>query len=468
MTLIWQQITLNNFSLNQWQKNSYLAQWFCGSLTQWRESSWLMQWGEPISFILIALVFSLAPFIGNTLMGILLLASVAFWVLLTLTDSTGTGLTPIHLLVLLYWGIATIATAMSPVKLAAFMGWQKLTLYLLFFAGIARIIRHPQFRSWLIAIYLNIALIVSFYGIRQWIDKVPPLATWNDPTSTQANLTRAYSFLGNPNVLGSYLLPAIALSIAAIFIWKTRATKALAVTMLITNLACLRFTDSRGAWIGFVGLIVTFLILIWLFWSPKMPKFWRNWGLYFTLGGLGTVLILGILFIPPLRERVLSIFMGRGDSSNNFRINVWSSVINMIKDYPILGIGPGNTAFNKIYPLYMKPRFTALSAYSILLEITVETGLIGLGAFLWLLLVTFYQGIHQLKRLRNTFNPEVFWLIAATSTLVGMLAHGLFDTVWYRPDINVLWWFMVAIIASYFVPPETQNSQEQHPTPENF
>jgi len=45
---------------------------------------------------------------------------------------------------------------------------------------------------------------------------------------------------------------------------------------------------------------------------------------------------------------------GRADSSNNFRINVWAAVVEMIRDRPILGIGPGNTAFNKIYPLYQR------------------------------------------------------------------------------------------------------------------
>ena len=31
----------------------------------------------------------------------------------------------------------------------------------------------------------------------------------------------------------------------------------------------------------------------------------------------------------------------------------------------------------------------------------------------------------------------------------GLMGHGLVDTVWYRPQINTLWWLMVAIIASY-------------------
>jgi putative inorganic carbon (HCO3(-)) transporter len=470
MNSVWQQLTLANLPLSQWQNGSYLLNLAIGSLRSWRQSSWLMQWAEPLGFVLLALTFGLGPFVNNALVGVLMAAGAGFWVLLTVSDDRSIALTPIHLLVLLYWGISTVAAAMSPVKAAAFTGWTKLTLYLLFFALMARILRSARWRSWLIAVFLNVSLIVSFYGVRQWIDKVPPLATWNDPTSIQANVTRVYSFLGNPNLLGSYLLPAIALSAAALFVWKGWATRALAVTMLATNCACLRYTDSRGAWIGFVALLVVFLVLLWYWFSPLMPRFWRTWALPLGLGGLVGALILGVALVEPLRDRVASMFVGRGDSSNNFRISVWTAVIDMIRDRPILGIGPGNTAFNKVYPLYMKPRFTALSAYSVLLEIAVETGIIGLTCFLWLLTATVNQGLLQIKRLRDaqfsSYNlteesPTVnsnqgFWLIGAIATLAGMMAHGLVDTVWYRPEVNMLWWLMVAIIASFY-----KSSQQQ-------
>lgn len=475
MNSVWEQLTLTNLPLYQWRRTSYLYSLACGSLQNWRQSSWLMQWAEPLGFVLLALVFGLAPFVNNLLVGLLLVACAGFWLLLTLSDEALLSFTPIHLLVLLYWGIATVATAMSPVKMAAFAGWSKLTLYLAFFALMARLLRVPRLRSLLVAVYLHVALIVSFYGVRQWIDQVPPLATWNDPTSTQANMTRAYSYLGNPNLLGSYLLPAIALSAAAIFVWKGWGPKALALTMLLVNCACLRYTDSRGAWIGFLVLMVGFLVLMWYWWSPLMPRFWRRWALPAGLGGLAAAIIVAVVLVEPLRDRVSSIFLGRKDSSNNFRMNVWASVIDMIRDRPVLGIGPGNTAFNKVYPLYMRPRYSALSAYSVLLEITVETGFIGLMTFLWLLVVTVNQGIFQLKRLRdalffpqesNNFvqNPrDGFWLIAALATLAGMMAHGFVDTVWYRPEVNMLWWLMVALIASFYTKPERASGSAEAP-----
>ncbi len=463
MNSLWQQLTLSTLSIQEWRSNSYLYR-LVGSLQNWRSGSFLIAWGDAIATLLVSLVFVLAPFVtSNDLIGLLLFACGCFWLLLTLSDQGKLSITPIHLLVLLYWGIATVATSMSPVKTAAFVGWGKLTLYLLFFTLMARILRSPRIRSWLITLYLHICLIVSVYGVRQWIEGVKPLATWNDPMSSMAKETRVYSYLNNPNLLGAYLLPAIALSLAAFFTWRGKGPKALALTMLIVNCACLRYTGSRGAWIGFLFLIIAFGILLWFWWRNYLPPFWRTWSLPIGLVSFIGGLLLVIVVVEPLRNRVLSIFADRDDSSNNFRRNVWDAVLMMIAHRPILGIGPGNTAFNKIYPIYMHPRFSALSAYSIWLELLVETGIIGFSAFMWLLVVTFNQGWTQLLRLRQINSQEVYWLIAAIATMVGMLCHGVVDTVWYRPEINTLWWLMIAIIASYHVLPQSEPIPENEP-----
>jgi putative inorganic carbon (HCO3(-)) transporter len=97
----------------------------------------------------------------------------------------------------------------------------------------------------------------------------------------------------------------------------------------------------------------------------------------------------------------------------------------------------------------MRPNFTALSAYSIYLEIAVETGLVGLSCFFWLILVAISQTLNKLKTAFVIKDNQGFWLMAALAGVAGLLTHGLVDTVWYRPQINTLWWFMLAIIASY-------------------
>ncbi|MBD2163942.1 putative bicarbonate transporter, IctB family [Calothrix membranacea FACHB-236] len=468
MNLVWQQFTLSSLTVKEYFATSYLYRSIVGLLSSWRQSSILLQWGDTIAAALLSVIYCLAPFVSTTLLGLLLAACGVFWLLLTLSDeatpTNSSSFTPIHLLVLLYWAIAVIATAFSPVKKAALNDLVTLTLYLLLFALCARVLRSSRLRSWLIALYIHVSLIVSVYGMQQWFFGAPALATWTDPESPLSKTTRVYSYLGNPNLLAGYLLPAVVFSLVAIFAWQGWCKKALALTALIVNGSCLVLTFSRGGWIGLVAAVLATTALLIYWWSWQMPAFWRTWSLPILLGGLLGILLLAVIFIEPLRLRIFSIFADRQDSSNNFRRNVWDAVFKMIGDRPILGIGPGHNAFNKIYPLYQQPRYSALSAYSILLEIAVETGFVGLGCFMWLLIVTFNTGYLQIKRWRQIGSVEGFWLIGAIASMVGMLAHGTFDTVWFRPEVNSIWWLLVALVASYWTPLAKNRTSEFNST----
>lgn len=452
MNLLWERFTLSSLPLKEYVNTSYLHR-FVGFLSPWRQTSWLMQWGDMLSAALISLVYGLSPFVSSTLTGILLLAAAALWLILTISDDTNLSkisFTPIHLVVLLYWFIAVVSAGLSPVKKAAFSDLVTLTLYLLLFALCARSLRIHRVRSWLITLYLHVSLLVSVYGIRQWFFGAKALATWVDPESTLSKTTRVYSYLGNPNLLAGYLIPAVALSLVAIFAWHGWIRKSLAVIMLAANASCLVLTFSRGGWIGMLIAILAAMVLLAYWWSVQLSPFWRTWLLPILLGTFIGALLLAVIFVEPVRLRLVSIFADRQDSSNNFRRNVWDAVLEMIRDRPIIGIGPGHNSFNKIYPLYQRPRYSALSAYSIFLETAVESGFVGLSCFIWLIIVIINSGLVQMRQFLKVRNQDGLWLIGAIAAIFGMLGHGTVDTVWYRPEVNTLWWLMVAIVASYW------------------
>jgi putative inorganic carbon (HCO3(-)) transporter len=158
--------------------------------------------------------------------------------------------------------------------------------------------------------------------------------------------------------------------------------------------------------------------------------------------------------VEPLRVRVMSLVAGREDSSNNFRINVWTSVLAMIEDRPWLGIGPGNTAFNLIYPLYQQPKFNALSAYSIPLELLVEAGVPGLLAGLGVLLTAVRSGLRQGRGNGALALP----CLAAVAVFAGLGVQGLTDTIFFRPEVQLVALFSLATLAvaadGGAVPPE--------------
>ncbi|BAZ39516.1 inorganic carbon transporter [Calothrix sp. NIES-4101] len=464
MNLVWQRFTLSNFPLREYLATSYLHQSLFGPLRRWRETSILIQWGEIIAAALLSLLYGFAPFVANELIGLILLVCGAFWLLLSLADDTSDinspSVTPIHITVFIFWGVAFLATALSPVRKLAITDFRNFTLYLLLFALCARVLKSPRLRSWILTLYMHVGLIVSIYGVRQKLFGAAQLATWVDPESPLSKNTRVYSYLGNPNLLAGYLLPAVVLSLIAVFAWKGLARKCLATTMLIVNLACFRFADSRGSFIGLALAVVVLVLLLRYWYKDVLPRFWRTWLIPILLGSFVALFAIAFGASETFRLRIVSIFAGRGDSSNNFRMNVWTAVFQMIRDRPILGIGPGHNSFNSVYPLYQIPRFTALSAYSIILEITVEMGFIGLSSFIWLLMVTFNTGFVQLQRFYQQRSVEGLWMIGAIASLVAMLGHGLVDTVWYRPQINTLWWMMVGLVASYWTSPSPGKNRD--------
>ena len=142
-------------------------------------------------------------------------------------------------------------------------------------------------------------------------------------------------------------------------------------------------------------------------------------------------------------ERLISIFAMRNDSSNSFRFNVYNSCVQMFKDNWILGIGVGNQNFREIYGLYMKTGFDALSAYNIYLELAVESGIFAFLAFVSMIITNLVKAVKYLKR-RN--NITSFYIAIAFVSLLGILIHGFVDTVFFRPQIQFIFWIMLGII----------------------
>jgi putative inorganic carbon (HCO3(-)) transporter len=134
---------------------------------------------------------------------------------------------------------------------------------------------------------------------------------------------------------------------------------------------------------------------------------------------------------------------GREDSSNNFRINVWLAAIEMIQDRPWLGIGPGNNAFNLIYPLYQQPKFNALSAYSVPLELLVEGGIPALIAGLALLQRSVRNGLAQLRGEADFALPA----LGALAAIAGLCVQGATDTIFFRPEVQLIGWFCLATLS---------------------
>jgi putative inorganic carbon (HCO3(-)) transporter len=91
----------------------------------------------------------------------------------------------------------------------------------------------------------------------------------------------------------------------------------------------------------------------------------------------------------------------------------------------------------------MKTGFDALSAYNIYLEIALESGIFALIAFL--AFVIFYI-VKAFQYIRRKNNINTIYLSIAVLSIIGLMVHGLVDTVYFRPQINFIFWIMIGII----------------------
>jgi len=233
-------------------------------------------------------------------------------------------------------------------------------------------------------------------------------------------------------------IPAV-YGLAAYFLTDKKykfASVSLALALLAT--ITLFLTGCRGSYIGMM-VIITGMFAV----SAKY--LWQNYKKIYlsVVGGVVAFATAALLLVSSLRARVLSIFAMRQDSSNSFRFNVYHSSVEMFKDNWLLGIGVGNQNFREIYGLYMKTGFDALSAYNIFLEIGVESGVFALIAFVGFLITLIKNSVNFI--LKSAETKDVIIVSAALISICAVSIHGLVDTVFFRPQIQFIFWTMAAI-----------------------
>lgn len=354
---------------------------------------------------------------------------------------------------LIYFLIVVISLAGSSLLYLSFKGFLKTFTYLGFYFSAVQ-----YYKNNLSKIPFTIGLIAfcaSFQGIVglfQNFSQVGEISTWQDVSNLNPEdvMTRVYGALQpyNPNLLGGYLvatIPCIFGTMALNIVSKKYTYASIIFAFLGLTSFTLILTGCRGAYLGLLAIAICFFALLAKFiWDSGQERFKK---IYISI--LGSIVALGtciVLFVSSIRTRIFSIFAMRADSSTSFRLNVYHSAIQMAKDNWLLGIGVGNQNFREIYGLYMRTGFDALSAYCVFLEISVESGIFALLAFLAFLGTLIFKAT---KFILNNNNLKSSIIVAtAIISVIAVMIHGFVDTVFFRPQIQLTFWTMVAIVSS--------------------
>ena len=412
------------------------------------ENSLLLQNIDKLIFVSILGVFIASTVLSSDVIGFIALIT-TFLTIIKLLTRKGAALDvqTFDIWLLAYFMIVIISLFGSTLFYLSLKGFLKTVTYLGFYVSVANYLKDNK--RHIPAILGTIGLCVSFesiVGFMQNFAQVSEISTWQDVSKLNPEevMTRVYGTLKplNPNLLGGYFvagIPALFACSAYSFTGKNYKNTLIWGTLAILSCITLFLTGCRGSYIGLM------VVLAGIF-AVSAKYLWHNYKkIYLSIiGACITFITLAILCVTSLRARVLSIFAMRQDSSNSFRFNVYHSSIDMFKDNWLLGIGIGNQNFREIYGLYMKTGFDALSAYNIFLEIAVESGIFALIAFLGFAITLIKNAIKFIIRSQDA--KQVIFVSAAIISICAVMVHGLVDTVFFRPQIQFVFWTMVAIV----------------------
>lgn len=341
---------------------------------------------------------------------------------------------------------AFVATLISPNQPAA-LGILKAYFIdpILFFIVFVYEMRNDRDRVWLVRAVGILVWAIGIFALVQSVTGVMiPNPFWADPLTR-----RVTTFFGYPNASGLLVAPIVALYAGRLASslhahWqRTRGTfrmlylpadSAWSLSVTLLGLMTILASQTTGA---FVALVFS----VWLL--ALLNKKIRIWLVPSTLA-LCFILALSPLIqtrLDNLRDRVSRNYLDLSSSSLEIRISQWRETLSFLSNHPITGAGLAS--YQQALAPYHHYDFLEIYLYphNLFLNFWTELGLLGLIAFVWLLLVI-------ARTLRNAFqkSAQPRWLIigltAAWSTVI---VHGLVDVPYFKNDLSVLWMLLVGL-----------------------
>ncbi|MFA6217269.1 MAG: O-antigen ligase family protein [Candidatus Omnitrophota bacterium] len=217
-----------------------------------------------------------------------------------------------------------------------------------------------------------------------------------------------------------------------------------AVTLFL--LSCLLITFSRGGWIGllFGGLIFLAVVM----------KHNRLRSKIILVSVLISMVACALILPQSVKTKVRVVgnidfkaghtiterLKSMADihyASNVHRLKLWNQALWVIRDFPLTGSGLNTYSFFvKKYPSF---EGGSMYPHNSFLQMTAETGFLGLIMFLWLLISFLIAGFGHVSK-KNSYLS-----LGMVSGIIAFLVQSFFDTNLYALQLVVLFWYMLGL-----------------------
>ncbi|MFT9495242.1 O-antigen ligase family protein [Anaerosolibacter sp.] len=309
-----------------------------------------------------------------------------------------------------------------------FYGFQAFTLIILQIAAYITIrdnFSTEKEYSTLINILVWGSIIISCIGIIQYfyLDPSDLPKSWVDKNIYDIQI-RVYSTLYNPNVLGAYLVSMICMTIASLEEIRKRPVH---VISLFLCSICLIFTYSRAA-------LLTLAIATMVLTALKKNKRYIIYGIIILIAAL---MIDGSNYTQRMNPEFAA-----KDSSIEYRIEIYRTVIDIIEDHMVFGTGL-NTMRVYIDQYSSEIKAPVFHGHNLFLHTMAETGVIGLLLLLIMLGKSIKNSIEMVNESQNRGIKTIG--ISMSLFYMTLLIQGIVDAVVFAPQYSIFIWTMMAI-----------------------
>lgn len=361
-----------------------------------------------------------------------LLVGLGSWLIGLLLKGGRVRVSKVMWLVLIFLGWTTLTTILSVHPATAMFGkYRRFEGLLSFFtyAGVAFLAiqladRPARIRSLARTLVISGA-VVAFYGFLQYVGLDP--IKWS---SLPFEANRAFSFFGNPDLLGGYLIFPLSISLTLAFSEKDRRWRLAYWLMFVFIGFTLLVSFVRGAWIGgFCAILIIVFALV----RSRTKLTSMDW----SFAGAGVLAaIAGIVHslsassdVMNFWARLISIFQF-GEGSSRTRFEIWQAAIAAIRQRPIFGWGADT--FRLLFPRFKPAAYVkdagflsvADNVHDYPLQIASALGIPGFlmlyGIFVWTL-VKSAKDVFVKDRSLDRLLMVGFW-----AAVVGYLVHLMF------------------------------------------
>lgn len=413
-------------------------------------------------------LFFFMPFFPTMLLAAIVIYTTLCWIIKLFRGKRVFRLEPVDIMalafiVLLFFGgvISLSTTSLKPALLMVCLAM-----------GYFLTIELITSREWLVRCSLSsifAASLTSLYGLFMYFTGTGYASdAWVDSDMFSSIGRRAVSTLENPNMLGEYLILILPIAVS-MFIGRGEGLRKLSALSCIAVMGvCLIFTWSRGAWLGLIVAALVFLFM------------WHRRAVWLVLAGIVSVPILPSILPASIVSRFTSIG-NMADSSTSYRMYIWRASVDMIGDHILTGIGIGEGAWHRLYPLYTYQGVEAAPhSHNLFLQIWLELGLIGILVFLAFLFMLYQSGFTLFSRLNDSYplnNPDISETLLKHNLAIGketlsqkmqrgktqlristagplcgiiaVLAQGMTDYAWYNYRLYLMFWLVCGLSAAY-------------------